>query len=47
MLSDRVYDLFVLMPVIFRMYYKHNVSIEGNASPGLYHNVNHYLNEYL
>ncbi len=43
MLSDRVYDPFVLVPVVLGMYYKHNVSIEGNVSPRLYHNVKHYL----
>ncbi len=43
MLSDRVYDPFVLVPVILGMYYRQNVRIEGNVSPRLYHNMTHYL----
>ena len=43
MLADNVYDPFVLVPVILGMYYKQDVHIEGNISPRLYHNMQHYL----
>ena len=43
MLADNVYDPFVLVPVILGMYYKQNVHIDGNISPRLYHNMQHYL----
>ncbi len=43
MLADNVYDPFVLVPVILGMYYKQDVHIDGNISPRLYHNVQHYL----
>lgn len=43
MLSDNVYDPFVLVPVMLGMYYKQDVHIEGNISPRLYHNMQHYV----
>lgn len=43
MLADNVYDPFVLVPVNLGMYYKQDVHIDGNVSPRLYHNVQHYL----
>ena len=43
MLADNVYDPFVLVPVILGMYYKQDVHIDGNISPRLYHNMQHYL----
>ncbi len=43
MLADNVYDPFVLVPVILGMYYKQDVCIDGNVSPRLYHNMQHYL----
>lgn len=43
MLSDRVYDPFVLVAVMLGMYYKQNVRIEGKMSARLYHNITHYL----
>ena len=41
--EKNVYDPFVLVPVILGMYYKQDVHIEGNISPRLYHNMQHYL----
>ena len=43
MLSDRVYDPFLLVPTILGMYYKQDVYVEGNVSARLYHNITHYL----
>lgn len=43
MLSDEVYDPFVLVPVYLGMHYGQDVHIEGNISPKLYHNMKHYL----
>ena len=43
MIADNVYDPFVLVPVILGMYYKQDVHIDGNISPRLYHNMQHYL----
>lgn len=43
MLSDAVYDPFVLLPIYLGMHYGHDVHIEGNISPRLYHNMTHYL----
>lgn len=43
MLSDELYDPFVLVPTILGMYYRQAVHIAGNISPRLYHNVTHYL----
>lgn len=43
MLSSRVYDPFVLLPVFLGMFYGQDVHIEGNISARLYHNVTHYL----
>lgn len=43
MLADNVYDPFVLVPVILGMYYKQDVHIDGNISPRLFHNIQHYL----
>lgn len=43
MLADNVYDPFVLVPVYLGMHYKQDVHIDGNISPRLYHNMQHYL----
>lgn len=43
MLSDNVYDPFVLVPLMLGMYYHQDVKIEGNISPRFYHNIKHYL----
>ncbi len=43
MLSDELYDPFVLVPTILGMYYKQDVYFDGNVSPRLYHNLTHYL----
>lgn len=43
MLSQKVYDPFVLVPVILGMYYGQDVYIDGNISARLHHNVTHYL----
>ena len=42
-LDTTVYDPFVLVPLILGMFYHQDVHIEGNISPKLYHNVQHYL----
>lgn len=43
MLTDEVYDPFVLVPLILGMKYNQNVRIEGDISPRFYHNITHYL----
>ena len=43
MLTDDVYDAFVLVPLYLGMHYHQDVHIEGKISPRLYHNINHYL----
>lgn len=43
MLTDDVYDAFVLVPLYLGMHYHQDVHIEGKISPRLYHNVIHYL----
>ncbi|MBO5178258.1 MAG: hypothetical protein J6C07_12440 [Lachnospiraceae bacterium] len=43
MLSEKVFDPFVLIPVYLGMHYGQDVHIEGNVSARLYHNVTHYL----
>ena len=43
MLTDEVYDPFVLVPLILGMKYGQDVRIEGNISPRFYHNITHYL----
>lgn len=43
MLSDNVYDPFVLVPLMMGMYYHQDVKIEGSISPRFYHNIKHYL----
>ena len=43
MLSDDVYDAFVLVPLYLGMHYHQDVHIEGEISPRLYHNITHYL----
>lgn len=43
MLTDDVYDTFVLLPVFFGMYYGQDVHIDGDVSPRLYHNMQHYI----
>lgn len=43
MLADNVYDPFVLVPTIMGMYYGQDVKIDGNISPRLYHNLQHYM----
>lgn len=43
MLTDEVYDAFVLVPLILGMYYKQDVHIDGYISPRFYHNIQHYL----
>ena len=43
MLTDDVYDTFVLLPLYLGMYYHQDVHIEGEISPRLYHNIIHYI----
>lgn len=43
MLTDKVYDPFVLVSTIMGMYYGQDVKICGNVSPRLYHNLTHYM----
>lgn len=43
MITDEVYDPFVLVSLMLGMYYKHDVHICGKISPRLYHNVTHYI----
>lgn len=43
MLSTKVYDPFVLIPVFLGMYYGQDVHVAGNMSARLYHNITHYL----
>lgn len=43
MLADNVYDPFVVVPVALGMFYKQDVHIDGNVSPKLYHNIQHYV----
>ena len=43
MLAGNVYDPFVLLPAYLGMHYKQDVHIDGNISPRLYHNMQHYL----
>ena len=43
MISDKVYDPFVLVITILGMYFHQDVVIEGNVSARLYHNLTHYL----
>ena len=43
MLTDDVYDAFVLVPLYLGMQYGQDVHIEGKISPRLYHNIKHYL----
>lgn len=43
MLSEKVYDPFVLVPVMLGMYYGQDVHVEGKISARLYHNLKHYL----
>lgn len=43
MLTDEVYDAFVLVPLMMGMFYKQDVHIEGKISPRFYHNIQHYL----
>lgn len=43
MLSDAVYDSFVLVPLILGMYYKQDVHVCGGISQRLYHNITHYI----
>lgn len=43
MLTDDVYDAFVLVPLYLGMHYHQNVHIQGEISPRLYHNIKHYL----
>ena len=43
MLTDDVYDAFVLVPLYLGMHYHQDVHIKGNISPRLYHNITHYL----
>ena len=43
MLTDGVYDAFVLVPLYLGMHYHQDVHIEGKISPRLYHNITHYL----
>lgn len=47
MLTDDVYDAFVPMTLYLGMYYGQDVHIEGNMSPRLYHNIEHYLMKIL
>lgn len=43
MLTEEVYDPFVLVPVFLGMYFGQDVQIDGDVSPRLYHNMQHYL----
>ncbi len=43
MLTDDVYDAFVLVPLYLGMHYHQDVHIKGEISPRLYHNITHYL----
>lgn len=43
MLSTKVYDPFILVPLFLGMYYGHNVHVEGNVSARFYYNIKHYL----
>lgn len=43
MLSEKVYDPFILVPLMLGMFYGQDLEIEGNISPRLYHNIKHYL----
>lgn len=43
MLTDEVYDPFVLLPLFLGMYYGQDVHICGKISPRLYHNITHYV----
>ena len=43
MLTDDVYDAFVLVPLYLGMHYHQDVHIEGNISPRFYHNIKLYL----
>ena len=43
MLTDDIYDTFVLVPLILGMYFKQDVHIDGCISSQLYHNIQHYL----
>lgn len=43
MLTDDVYDAFVLVPLYLGMHYHQDVHIEGKISPLLYHDITHYL----
>lgn len=43
MLTDEVYDAFVLVPLMLGIYYKQDVHIDGCISPRLYLNIKHYL----
>ena len=47
MLSDDVYDAFVLVPLYLGMYYKEDVHIHGYVSKKLYKNVMTYLQRIL
>ena len=47
MLSDDVYDAFVLVPLYMGMYYKEDLHIHGCVSKKLYKNVMHYLQRIL
>lgn len=43
MLTDDVYDAFVIVSLYLGMHYHQDVYIEGKISPRLYHNIMHYL----
>lgn len=43
MLTDDVYDAFVIVSLYLGMHYHQDVHIEGKISPRLYHNIMHYL----
>lgn len=43
MLTDDVYDAFVIVPLYLGMHYHQDVHIEGEMSPRLYHNITHYI----
>ncbi len=47
MLSDDVYDAFVLVPLYMAMYYKQDLHIHGCVSKRLYRNVMNYLQRIL
>ncbi|MBQ7215681.1 MAG: hypothetical protein IJS39_06825 [Synergistaceae bacterium] len=47
MLSDEVYDAFVLVPLYLGMYYKQDLHIHGLVSKRLYKNVMNYLQRIL